>query len=69
MGQMNVEQFAAELGVPGAQLLDQLRAAGVDKQKLSDIVSEQDKTRLLEYLRRHDAGRYQKVIERLGIRK
>ncbi len=25
--------------------------------------------RLLEYLRRHDAGRYQKVIERLGIRK
>ncbi len=25
--------------------------------------------RLLEYLRRHDAERYQKLIERLGIRK
>ena len=63
MGQMNVEQFAAELGVPGAQLLDQLRAAGVDKQKLSDIVSEQDKTRLLEYLRRaHGTGEGQNKI-------
>ncbi|MHB1100261.1 MAG: translation initiation factor IF-2 [Burkholderiales bacterium] len=63
MGQMNVEQFAAELGVPGAQLLEQLRAAGVDKQKLSDVVSEQDKTRLLDYLRRaHGTGEGQNKI-------
>ena len=63
MGQMNVEQFAAELGVPGAQLLEQLRAAGVDKLKLSDVVSEQDKTRLLEYLRRaHGTGEGQNKI-------
>jgi len=63
MGQMNVEQFAAELGVPGAQLLEQLRAAGVDKQKLSDGVSEQDKTRLLDYLRRaHGTGEGQNKI-------
>ena len=63
MGQMNVEQFAAELGVPGAQLLEQLRAAGVYKQKLSDVVSEQDKTRLLDYLRRaHGTGEGQNKI-------
>ncbi|MBY0578884.1 MAG: translation initiation factor IF-2 [Burkholderiales bacterium] len=63
MGQMNVEQFAAELGVPGMQLLEQLRAAGVDKQKLSDVVSEQDKTRLLDYLRRaHGTGEGQNKI-------
>ncbi|HQT27101.1 MAG TPA: translation initiation factor IF-2 N-terminal domain-containing protein, partial [Burkholderiales bacterium] len=63
MGQMNVEQFAAELGVSGLQLLEQLRAAGVDKHKLSDTVSEQDKTRLLDYLRRaHGTGESQQKI-------
>ncbi len=63
MGQMNVEQFAAELGVPGSQLLEQLRAAGVDKHKLTDIVSEQDKSRLLDYLRRsHGTGEGQQKI-------
>ena len=63
MGQMNVEQFAAELGVSGPQLLEQLRAAGVDKRKLSDSVSEQDKTRLLDYLRRaHGTGDGQQKI-------
>ncbi len=63
MGQMNVEQFAAELGVSGPQLLEQLRAAGVDKRKLSDAVSELDKTRLLDYLRRaHGTGEGQQKI-------
>ncbi len=63
MGQMNVEQFAAELGVSGLQLLEQLRAAGVEKHKLSDTVSEQDKTRLLDYLRRaHGTGESQQKI-------
>jgi translation initiation factor IF-2 len=63
MGQMNVEQFAAELGVPGVQLLEQLKAAGVEKHKLSDVVSEQDKSRLLDYLRRaHGTGEGQHKI-------
>ncbi len=63
MGQMNVEQFAAELGVPGAQLLEQLKAAGVEKHELSDVVSEQDKSRLLDYLRRaHGTGEGQNKI-------
>ena len=33
-------------------LLDQLKAAGVHKQQTEDTLSEQDKTRLLEYLRK-----------------
>ena len=52
MAQTSVAQFAGELKVPPAVLLEQLRAAGVDKKLADDTLSEQDKTRLLEYLRK-----------------
>lgn len=52
MGQLNVAQFANELGLPASLLLEQLRAAGVNKIESGDKLSEQDKTQLLEYLRR-----------------
>jgi len=52
MAQTSVAQFAGELKVPPAQLLEQLRAAGVHKQVAEDVLSEQDKTKLLEYLRK-----------------
>src|SRR4249919_500832 len=52
MAQTNVAQFAKELGVPSALLLEQLHAAGVNKQLVDDtLLTEQDKTQLLEYLR------------------
>src|SRR3990167_4817435 len=52
MAQTSVSQFAGELKVPPQVLLEQLRAAGVDKQIAEDVLSEQDKTRLLDYLRK-----------------
>src|SRR3954464_9595974 len=52
MAQMSVAQFAGELKVPPSTLLEQLRAAGVNKRVAEDTLSEQDKTKLLEYLRR-----------------
>jgi len=52
MAQTSVSQFAAELKVPPSVLLEQLRAAGVDKRVPEDSLTEQDKSRLLEYLRR-----------------
>src|SRR6266851_479881 len=52
MAQTSVAQFAGELRVPPSVLLEQLRAAGVHKQMAEDVLSEQDKTRLLEYLRK-----------------
>jgi translation initiation factor IF-2 len=48
----SVAQFASELKVPPSVLLEQLRAAGVEKRVPEDSLSEQDKSRLLEYLRR-----------------
>ena len=52
MAQSSVTQFAGVLKVPPQVLLEQLRAAGVDKQLAEDILSEQDKTKLLDYLRK-----------------
>ena len=52
MAQTSVSQFAGELKVKPQVLLEQLRAAGVNKKVAEDLLSEQDKTRLLEYLRK-----------------
>ncbi|MGH8723659.1 MAG: translation initiation factor IF-2 [Burkholderiales bacterium] len=52
MAQTSVAQFASELKVPPSVLLEQLRAAGVDKKVPEDSLTEQDKSRLLEYLRK-----------------
>ncbi len=47
-----VAQFAAELKMPAALLLEQFRSAGVEKSSENDVVTEGDKSRLLESLRR-----------------
>ena len=52
MAQTSVTQFAGELKVQPSVLIEQLKAAGVHKQQPEDTLSEQDKTRLLEYLRK-----------------
>src|SRR5574341_2420168 len=52
MAQTSVAQFAAELKVPPSVLLEQLRAAGVEKKLPEDSLTDQDKSRLLEYLRK-----------------
>ncbi|MCL2161772.1 MAG: translation initiation factor IF-2 [Betaproteobacteria bacterium] len=48
---ISVTQFAGELKMPAVALLEQLRRAGVDKSDERDLLTEQDKSRLLEYLR------------------
>ena len=52
MAQTSVAQFATDLKMPTNALLEQLQKAGVTKIKAEDFLSEQDKSRLLEYLRR-----------------
>ncbi|SDV47625.1 translation initiation factor IF-2 [Chitinasiproducens palmae] len=52
MASNNVAQFAAELKMSAAVLLEQLRAAGVEKRSDDDLLSETDKARLLDHLRR-----------------
>ena len=52
MAQTTIEQFASELKMPAGALLEQLAAAGVAAKKAGDKLTEQDKTRLLDYLRK-----------------
>ncbi|HOG02596.1 MAG TPA: translation initiation factor IF-2 [Accumulibacter sp.] len=52
MAQTSVAQFATQLKMPAGTLLEQLQKAGVAKKQADDLLSEQDKSRLLEYLRR-----------------
>jgi translation initiation factor IF-2 len=52
VAQTSVAQFASELKVPPSVLLEQLRAAGVDKRAPEDSLTDSDKSRLLEHLRK-----------------
>ena len=52
MAQTSVAQFATQLKMPAGTLLEQLQRAGVAKRQADDVLSEQDKSRLLDYLRR-----------------
>ncbi|MBA3506602.1 MAG: translation initiation factor IF-2 [Betaproteobacteria bacterium] len=52
MAHTTIEQFASELKMPAGALLEQLVAAGVGDKREGDNLSELDKTRLLDYLRK-----------------
>ncbi len=52
MAQTTIEQFATELKMPPSALIEQLASAGVATKKTGDELTEQDKTRLLDYLRK-----------------
>ncbi|WP_300341396.1 translation initiation factor IF-2 [Accumulibacter sp.] len=57
MAQTSVAQFATQLKMPTGTLLQQLQKAGVAKGLADDLLSEQDKAKLLDYLRRsHGSG-------------
>ena len=63
MGKLDVTQFAAELSLPVALLLEQLHAAGGEQSNATDLVSEKDKAQLLEHLRQaHGADHSAKKI-------
>ncbi len=56
MAQTSVSQFASELKMPTAALLEQLAKAGVGKEGETDLLSDADKTKLLDYLRKSHGG-------------
>jgi len=60
MAHTTIEKFATDLKMPSGILLEQLAKAGVAGKKEGDKLSEQDKTRLLDYLRKQHGGQDQK---------
>ena len=62
MAQMSIVQFASELGLPPALLVEQLQAAGVKKALGEEtVLTETDKAQLLEYLRQAHGAREPKT--------
>jgi len=58
MAQINVTQFAQQLGLPPALLIEQLQAAGVKKALTEETpLTEKDKSQLLDYLRQAHGAR------------
>ncbi|MBI3919270.1 MAG: translation initiation factor IF-2 [Betaproteobacteria bacterium] len=52
MAQINVTQFATDLGIPPTLLIEQLQSAGIRKALAEDTpLTEKDKTQLLDHLR------------------
>ncbi|MBM3357959.1 MAG: translation initiation factor IF-2 [Betaproteobacteria bacterium] len=64
MAQINVTQFAHQLGLPPTLLIEQLQAAGVKKALSEETpLTEKDKTQLLDYLRQsHGAAEAKQKI-------
>lgn len=56
MAETTVKQLADTVGTPVERLLDQLREAGVDKQGASDIISAEEKSKLLVHLQKSRGG-------------
>ena len=62
MSSNTVAQFATELKMPANVLLEQLRSAGVDLKSVDDSVTDSDKAKLLDSLRRaHGATEGKKI--------
>ncbi|MFA5703458.1 MAG: translation initiation factor IF-2 [Advenella sp.] len=62
MPSITVAQFAVELKLPANMLLEQLRAAGVNVNSVEDNVTESDKAKLLDSLRRAHGAKEGKKI-------
>ena len=56
MPSITVAQFADEIKLPAQTVLEQLRAAGVELKSVNDSVTEADKAKLMESLRRSRGG-------------
>lgn len=62
MSSNTVAQFAIELKMPANALLEQLRSAGVELKSVDDAVTDADKAKLLDSLRRAHGGNEGKKI-------
>ena len=69
MATSRVEAFAAELKLDVEVLLEQLKTAGVDKSSGTDLISESDKEKLLEALRKAHGGAAEAPRRKITITK
>ncbi|GED23106.1 translation initiation factor IF-2 [Halomonas halmophila] len=56
MSEMTVKDFAAKVGRDVSRLLEQMKEAGLEHKSEGDVVSEEDKRQLLDYLTKSHGG-------------
>ena len=51
---MTVKEFSKIVGLPVARLIDQLELAGIKKKKEGDLITDEEKMQLLDYVRNNN---------------
>jgi len=54
MADMTVKEFSKIVGLPVARLIDQLELAGIKKKKEGDLITDEEKMQLLDYVRNNN---------------
>ena len=61
MTDITVKDFSKIIGLPVARLIDQLKLAGVEKKKENDLISDEEKMQLLDYVRNNQVAKKPEV--------
>lgn len=64
MSEVTVEQLARTVGTPPERLLEQLRESGLPQSKISDVISDRDKSVLLAHLRGIHSSKPSKIVKK-----
>ena len=68
MSQVTIESFAKQIGISIDKLLDQLEHAGITGKTKTDLLEDDEKIKLLQYLK-GDASQKQQVKERVSVKR
>ena len=58
MTDITVKDFSKTVGLPVNRLMDQLELAGVNKKNENDLISDEEKMQLLNYVRNNQNTKY-----------
>jgi translation initiation factor IF-2 len=61
MTDITVKEFSKTVGLPVARLIDQLQLAGVNKKDENDLISDEEKMQLLDYVRNNQVAKKPEV--------
>lgn len=61
MTDITVKEFSKTVGLPVARLIDQLQLAGVNKKDENDLISDEEKMQLLDYVRNNQVTKKPEV--------
>ena len=61
MTDITVKEFSRTVGLPVARLIDQLQLAGINKKDENDLISDEEKMQLLDYVRNNQVAKKSEV--------